>query len=392
MNKNMDDNHLQSSIKLAEDAIENENYSLAREILIGILKKNPADINALNDMVVVHLLQKEYLEALAKLKDILTLDPENEVAITNIKYFQNVLDETDVEKSEDALNIQYDKNKCPCCNSLNIQEYSVVDGFQYYRCYNCELLFIDVEYLKQIDDGFNIVEYREDYWDSELPAAWERASGVALARMAETFYYARIPINSFLDIGSGPGYFLDMISKYLPDNSSVFYANEKYPPLPQHRTDSKNYLVCDLADVNIKVDAGMCIEVIEHLTPRMISELFRSLAKISNPQAVFIINTGMPSFVEREDPSYLDPKNRGHILSYSIKAIQKLVNPFGFSVIPIPGKAWAFLVEYHSEAPKNENLQDRIWTALDHNLKILSDKKMGIVLKILGLETCRAYN
>ncbi|GHU46879.1 hypothetical protein FACS1894200_01370 [Spirochaetia bacterium] len=138
--------------------------------------------------------------------------------------------------------------------------------------------------------------------------------------MAELFHYARIPIRKFVDIGSGHGYFLDAVGKYLPESKEMFFAVEKFPPPVAHRTHSNNYFIGDTADFSEKVDGGVCMEVIEHMEPRTVKNLFQSIACISNPGAIYIFNTGMPDYVRNEDPDYLDPTVRGHIGSYSVQA------------------------------------------------------------------------
>ncbi|WP_231956133.1 methyltransferase domain-containing protein [Aneurinibacillus soli] len=266
-----------------------------------------------------------------------------------------------------------------------------VKGYNYFQCKSCGSIYIDTQIIDKIDNGFGIVQYTDNYWETELADARERAYGVALARMAEAFYYSRIPIKRFLDIGSGPGYFLDAVSKYLPNSEHIFYAIEKFPPPSEFITKSENYLVGDLSDVNLKFDGGICIEVIEHITPNMLKNLLMNLAKVSNEGAFYIFNTGMPDYVLKEDMGYLDPIRRGHIVSYSLKAIEKLAKGMDFTVFPLIGKSWAFGIEYKTKSTSLENIQDRIWTALPDNLNILCDKDMGSVLRILGLETSRAY-
>ena len=61
-----------------------------------------------------------------------------------------------------------------------------------------------------------------------------------------------------------------------------------------------------------------------------------------------------------------------------------------FKVYNIHGKTWAFALEYDYEE-LNFNIQDGILSTLPENLKILNDKDMGSVLKVLGLETAREY-
>jgi hypothetical protein len=65
-------------------------------------------------------------------------------------------------------------------------------------------------------------------------------------------------------------------------------------------------------------DAGVCIEVIEHLTPATLRTLVAQLAGRSRPGSLYLFNSGQPAFVEQEDPAYLDPHGRGHVVSYSI--------------------------------------------------------------------------
>jgi hypothetical protein len=280
---------------------------------------------------------------------------------------------------------------CPCCSHKEAHIVKETGSYKYYKCGSCESIYINPSVIEQMDKGVSLIKYTDDYWNSELPSAKQRSYGPALARMAECFYYARIPINKFIDIGTGPGYFLDAVKKYLPNNEHVFYGVEKFPPPAEYMTESENYIIGDINETNHKFDAGICVEVIEHVTPNMFKGILEGLAKTSNPGAFYIFNTGMPDYVLHEDMDYLDPFTRGHIVSYSLKAIEVLSRDFGFTPFAIKGKSWAFGLEYKSQSNQKENIQDRIWSALPHNLNILSDKDMGEVLKVLGLDTARAY-
>jgi len=204
-------------------------------------------------------------------------------------------------------------------------------------------------------------------------------------------YLCRSHVVEEQDIGTGPGYFLSAVEKYLPSRKSVFYGIEKFPPPEQYRVKSENYIIGNIASLPGKFDCGMCIEVLEHLTPNMVKTLFADLARISTPGALYIFNTGMPEYVLKENPAYLDPFNRGHIASYSVEAIKILAEKTGFTIFPIRGKTWAFVAEYMSKSNAREDITDRIWKPVESNLRILSDAEMGSVLKILGLETARAY-
>jgi SAM-dependent methyltransferase len=282
---------------------------------------------------------------------------------------------------------------CPCCHSSTVKLFKTVVEYDYYNCLKCDSIFIDPAYLLKIDNGFNIVKYEEGYWDMELKSAKERAYGPALARMAEAVYYCKRPIKKFLDIGTGPGYFLDAVEKLLPDNAQIFYGVELFPPDIEFRSKSKNYIVDDIGNLTDKFDCGICIEVIEHLTPVILDDILKKLAKISNPEALYIFNTGMPEYVKNEDINYLDPHKRGHLVSYSLKAMSLIAGKHGFTVHEIKGKTWAFALEFtnYLSVPA-EDIRDRIWKASEQNVKILTDSNMGSALKILGLETARAYH
>ena len=282
---------------------------------------------------------------------------------------------------------------CPCCYSEEVQLFKTVNEYDYFNCITCDSIFIDIACLLKIDNGLSIVKYEEGYWEMELASAKERSYRPALARMAEAVYYCKRPINKFLNIGTGPGYFLDAVEKLLPDNSDIFYGVELYPPDVEFRTRSKNYLIDDLDNLTDKFDCGICIEIIEHLTPKMLDDIVKKLADVSNPDALYIFNTGMPEYVKNEDFGYLDPLRRGYLVSYSLKAMSLVGAKYGFTAHKIIGKTWAFALEFtNNSIDPAEDLRDRIWKESEHNLNILCDSNMGCVLKVLGLETARAYH
>lgn len=282
---------------------------------------------------------------------------------------------------------------CPCCGSTSTKLFVTVSGYNYYSCSSCNSIFIDLVHLAKIDNGFNIVKYEEGYWKMELESAKDRAYGPALARMSEALYYCKRPVDKFLDIGTGPGYFLDAVKKLLPNNAHHFYGVELFPPTEEFRTTAKNYIIGDLGDLTDKYDCGICIEVVEHLTPKMFDDILQKLSRISNPEALYIFNTGMPDYVKNEDMGYLDPTKRGHLVSYSLEAVRLMSGKYGFQVHRIPGKTWAYALEFtDNKKVVSTDIRERIWHALPQNLNLLCDPNMGSVLKILGLESSRAYN
>jgi hypothetical protein len=204
--------------------------------------------------------------------------------------------------------------------------------------------------------------------------------------------YCRIPVERFIDIGSGPGFLLDALSTYLPSHRARFYGVEKFPPQESERSRHENYLCADLTDVELKFECGVCIEVIEHLTPAMADSLAIAMNAVSKPGSLFLFNTGLTDYVRHEDPGYLDPYARGHITAWSVTAARRVFEKVGFVVHPLPGKTWAFVVEKPSpETDLRGEFRDRIWSALPANTALLSDPVMGNVMYLLGLESARAY-
>lgn len=280
---------------------------------------------------------------------------------------------------------------CPLCAGPVGAPYATVAGHDYYLCEACDFIALSPSALAHIDGGAGIRSYGDDYWASELAAARERAWGPALARVAETLLYCRIPVRRFLDIGTGAGLLLEALAWHLPAARAVFHGVELFPPPPAARTPHANYHIGAVRDLAGPFDAGSCIEVIEHLTPRMLDGLVGDLAGVSARGACYIFNTGLTDYVRHEDPAYLDPVGRGHICVWSVTAARRVFEPHGFAVHPLPGKTWAFIAEYAATPPGEGTVADRIWTALPGNVALLRDPATGSVLHLLGMESARAY-
>jgi hypothetical protein len=278
------------------------------------------------------------------------------------------------------------------CVTGDATQFRSVDGVDYFECKACQSIFADPDFIAD----YNLKEsiYDANYWKTECESARERSYGSSLNRVAELFLYARKPINKFLDIGSGPGYLLDAISVVIPRYSESFYGIELFPPPLEFQTSHKNYKIGSLQSLHEKFDGGCCIEVIEHLSPDVLMRLIDQLAIVSNPGAIYYINSAQPSFVRNVDPGYLDPHVRGHICSYSLVALEKIFSAAGFTVIPLPGRDWAFLVEFgkHDDASKNiETLMARVWNPVISNVNMLKNNGFGPFMYTVGVESARCY-
>ena len=262
---------------------------------------------------------------------------------------------------------------CPVCLVGVSAPHERIDGYDYFRCTECGSLHIDVETLAEIDAGHSTRIYDEHYWREELKAARERASGESLVRAGEAILYARRPIRRFLDIGAGPGYLLDELTRLLPQHAAKFYGVELFPP-EEHSTHP-NYCVGDLSALPQTFDAGVCIEVIEHLAPKTLAKLVGELARVSESNSLWLFNSSLAERTLSEDPGYLDPLRRGHILSYSLQGLRRIFEPHGFSLQEVPGKNYAFIAEYH-RCGNPVDFDHRIYRPLPENRALLESSRL----------------
>jgi SAM-dependent methyltransferase len=274
---------------------------------------------------------------------------------------------------------------CPVCEKGASVFFADIDGFEYLQCDACRSLHIANDVLADIDRGNGTRLYDEAYWNEELRSARARAKGDSLARAGEAILYCQRPVTRFLDVGTGPGYLLDELAKQFPERCDLIHGVELFPP--KERSDHPNYVEGDVGMLDSTFDAGVCIEVVEHLTPRMLGNLAEGLARVSRPNSLWLFNTGMPDYVINEDPGYLDPLHRGHIVSYSLQGAGHIFGPHGFKVRALPGKSFAFVAEFQpgEDAP---DFGHRIYHSLPENEALLKDS--GLIYQA-AFESARAY-
>jgi SAM-dependent methyltransferase len=281
---------------------------------------------------------------------------------------------------------------CSVCEGGPALPYRVVDGVGFFRCAACRSLFADPAFIARVESG-EVVNYQSAYWANEMAAARERSFGAGIMRAAETIRLCRIPIKRFIDIGSGSGTLLDAVASLLPELAERFYGIELFPPEPALRSAHPNYRIGTLDDMDEIFEAGVCIEVIEHLPPVTLRRMVAQLARRSAPGALFLFNSAQPDFVEHSDPGYLDPLGRGHIVSYSVAGVAHLFEPAGFRVMALPGRDWAFLAEYTPDGwgPDIVDLERRLWSPLQENMAFLQEARFGPLMIGMGLDSGRAY-
>ena len=280
--------------------------------------------------------------------------------------------------------------RCAVCEADAAQPYRTVDEVAYFRCDTCGSLFAHPDFLARIEAG-GASRYADEYWRSELSAARERCFGPAILRVAETIAYCRVPMHGFIDIGAGTGWLLDALGVLLPEVIDRFHAVELYPPPLPHRTINPQYVIGRLSDMRRTFDAGVCIEVIEHLTPATLRTLVTQLAAVSRAGALYLFNSGQPAFVEYEDPGYLDPHGRGHVVSYSLAGADSIFTPAGFNVIALPGLYLGVPCRVRAQAAGECGCADHTAVApVPENVAMLRSARFGELIRAAALDTARA--
>jgi len=284
-----------------------------------------------------------------------------------------------------------DDERCPACAIGTLHSLRQVEQVDYLRCDGCGTILAERGFLERTMAG-NARTYDSTYWANELSATEERGYGASLIRLAEVFLYARRPIRRFLDVSCGAGTLLDASAELMPEIAHTFWGIEPFPPPLEYRSPHPQYRQGFLCDLEGRFDGGTCIEVIEHLPPPILKRLLADLAAVSEPGALWYFNSAQPDFVLRDDPGYLDPYQRGHIASYSIEAMRHIAGAAGFTVHALPGRDWAFLLEYGVHPPQDSTaLLARLWTMLPENRATLESAKFGRLLLAAGVEGARCY-
>jgi hypothetical protein len=251
------------------------------------------------------------------------------------------------------------------------------DDVPFSRRGGCGSLFAHPDFLNTVDRG-TAVSYCGAYWAKELASARQRSYSSGVVRVAETLRLSRIPVRRFLDIGTGPGFLLDALAALSPGSAGMFHGIESLPPPRAVRSSHPNYRIGTVGDLEGPFDGGVCIEVIEHLTPKMRGVLVAELAPRSTPGALYFFDSAQPSFFEAHDPGYLDPRRRGHIVAWSIDGARRVFPPAGFNIIPLPGRDRAFLAEFGPErAVLVDDLISWLWHPVPENLALWRNDAFG---------------
>ncbi len=91
----------QNLIFIAENHIKNNSLTEAKEILSRAKHKNKTKLSALNDLAYIEILENNYNEAFSYILDVLRYNPNDEIALNNLNYLieNNLIDLSDGNKN-----------------------------------------------------------------------------------------------------------------------------------------------------------------------------------------------------------------------------------------------------------------------------------------------------
>ena len=78
-------------ISLVEESIQSNHLANARELLDNILVNDPSNLDALNNLAVIEILKNNFHSGIEYLKKVISLNPNNKIALENIRYLNNRL-------------------------------------------------------------------------------------------------------------------------------------------------------------------------------------------------------------------------------------------------------------------------------------------------------------
>jgi lipopolysaccharide biosynthesis protein len=83
-----------------EQLIVDNNLAQVKEVISILLKKNKQSIDLLNNLSVIHILEKNYNLAIQTITEVLSLDFNNNVALENLQYIDSLLNENKEIKND----------------------------------------------------------------------------------------------------------------------------------------------------------------------------------------------------------------------------------------------------------------------------------------------------
>ena len=95
----------------AERLIEEGSYEEAKKILLKLLTVEPKHLEAVNDLSVIFILEKQFEQAIELIQFVLRIDPGNDVAVGNMEYLQTQMAQDNNLKPASINSVDSDSNQ-----------------------------------------------------------------------------------------------------------------------------------------------------------------------------------------------------------------------------------------------------------------------------------------
>lgn len=206
---------------------------------------------------------------------------------------------------------------CPLCNNVNTEVFQEVNSKLYYKCYNCDLIFLDkAHYLNQEEE-----KKRYNFHQNSL----ENQGYIDfLSQLVNPLKEFLKPTFQGLDFGCGPNSVLaQLMNQY--GFSCDFYDPYFFPKLVKNKT--YNFIT-----------ATECFE--HFFEPKKEIELLISLLK---PNSYLGIMTELLAD-ESNFKNWYYIKDPSHVCFYSLKSFEFLCKKYGFKMLYTDKKRVVILI------------------------------------------------
>jgi len=239
-----------------------------------------------------------------------------------------------------------EKIKCWACLSNKIGFFTGKEGFNIYRCHNCELLFLwpvpdsrsiyNQDYFMGADMGYGFIDYDED----------KKAMIPTFNKYLDLIEKATGRKGRLLDVGAATGFFMQLAEKRGWRTSGV-EISEYAAKIGQGRgLDIKNGI---LEDAEFSVDTFDVItmwDVVEHFTDPALT--LKKARKLLAPGGVLAINTPdggslWAGLMKSWWHALIPPE---HINIFNKKSLELILSQNGFRLIIIAKIGKSFSLPY----------------------------------------------
>jgi len=252
-----------------------------------------------------------------------------------------------IELSSQDAKRHFDMDKlrhlaCVACNSINVAEEFIKDGFAYGLCKECGTLYQTPRpSLKEFEEFYSNSESSRYWAEVFFPAVAEPRRGKIFRprvnRLLSMCNDKNLSVSKLVDVGAGYGIFLDEWRKKSPETEML--AVEPSLSLAEECRNKNltviNSMVEDVKGFDNYADLVVCFEVLEHVDSPL--RFVEAMKKMVKPGGYLFISTlcidGFDLQMLWDKSSQISPPH--HINFHSIKGFEKLFQRAGLIDITI---------------------------------------------------------